>query len=79
MTEGWSPFRKMSQSEQRGIEMRTNSERCCVCGELLKKGERAQLGRAIKNAVAGPSGNHSLWLRHDGTQSLSPTFRHLTC
>lgn len=70
----WSPF---SGAPMDGVEMRTNSARCYVCGELLRKGERGIPSRPSR--VDGPSGRENAYPMHGGKITVHQTFRHRGC
>lgn len=73
----WSPFRGAPMD---GVVVNTNSERCHVCGEPLKKGERAYSSRPFRvSTYGGPGGRHLVYPLYGGRVRLQRTFRHRDC
>ncbi len=73
----WSPFKGAPMD---GLVINTLNERCYVCGEKLKKGERGYGSRPIRvSTYGGPAVKHLVYPTHDGKVSLRPTFRHKDC
>jgi len=73
----WSPFKGAPMD---GVVIGSFGERCYVCGEVFKKGERAYAARPGKPDRFGDSlAGGALYPTHDGRGSLRRTCRHRDC
>lgn len=73
----WSPFKGAPMD---GVVINSFNERCYVCGEPLKKGERAYAARPQRpDRFGNPTLGNVMYPTHDGSISLRRTFRHKDC